>query len=138
MLCSAAHSFPYFTKFQVWRPKWFILRRKSSQGQHRLECHKSEEACLRGRHKTIITLQTLVRIETAISRTHSHVFKLIFEDTALFLSTENETDLKEWMQLIKKLMFPGPRTSSSLHTASPEGKFKKFVGFVLQFNRYSV
>lgn len=108
---------------KVWRQKWFTLRRKSPQKQHRLEYHKSEESCLRGKHTTIIPLQTLVGIEDSCSKTHEHVFKLVFRDgiKALFFSTDNDNELQEWTRIIKKLLFPGPKVVPASRLAYSEG-----------------
>eukprot|EP00794_Sanderia_malayensis_P019181 gene19181-21103_t len=110
---------------KVWRQKWFTLRRKSHQKhkQNRLEYHKSEDSCLRGKHTTIIPLHNLVGIDIATSKTHENVFKLIFRDgiKALFFSTTNHSDLQEWTRIIRKLIFPEPKTVTVLHGAHPIG-----------------
>eukprot|EP00112_Aurelia_sp_Birch-Aquarium-sp1_P000082 Seg1005.10 transcript_id=Seg1005.10/GoldUCD/mRNA.D3Y31 product="Dynein regulatory complex subunit 4" protein_id=Seg1005.10/GoldUCD/D3Y31 len=108
---------------KVWRQKWFTLRRKSGKKQHRLEYHKSEESCLKGKHTTIIPLQSLIAIELATSKTHEHVFKLVFRDgiKSLFFSTHNENEMKEWIRIIRKLIFPEPKAIPVTHGTSPEG-----------------
>lgn len=93
---------------QVWKRKWFILRRKSWQGNPRLEYHKSEESCLTVQNKTVVDLSSVVRIEECKSRSRHVSFKLIFNDTFMILSTDNESTMNEWVKMIKKLVLPGP------------------------------
>lgn len=115
----------------MWRQKWFTLRRKSGKKQHRLEYHKSEESCLKGKHTTIIPLQSLIAIELATSKTHEHVFKLVFRDgiKSLFFSTHNENEMKEWIRIIRKLIFPEPKAIPVTHGTSPEGRSPLFISF---------
>jgi len=113
---------------KVWRRKWFILRRKSGQQQHRLEYHKSEESCLRGKHTTIIPLQTLQKVEVATSKTQEHVFRLVFSDgiKCLFFATDNENEMNEWIRIIRKLILyisPEPKTIPIAQSTSAEGSF---------------
>ncbi|XP_065064492.1 uncharacterized protein LOC135690766 isoform X2 [Rhopilema esculentum] len=110
---------------KVWRQKWFTLRRKSGLKQHRLEYHKSEDSCLRGKHTTIIPLQTLIDVSISTSKTHENVFRLAFSDGIkwLFFATHNESEMKEWIRIIRKLIVPEPRVLPPLQGTCPEGLF---------------
>eukprot|EP00111_Clytia_hemisphaerica_P018671 TCONS_00055192-protein len=91
---------------QVWKRKWFILRRKSNQGNLRLEYHKSEESCMTVQNKTVVDLKSMVKIESCKSKSRTISFKLTFNDTFIILSTDNPNAMKEWVKMIKKLVLP--------------------------------
>ncbi|XP_057291264.1 uncharacterized protein LOC130613919 [Hydractinia symbiolongicarpus] len=112
---------------QAWRRKWFILRRKSSQGGPRLEYHKSEESCLNAQNKTVVELKTLTKIDDSNkSKSRSITFKLIFEDTFLTLSTQNTNNMNEWIRLIRKFVaLPVPKPTPLLPVV--EGSFQVTV-----------
>jgi len=95
---------------EAWKPKWFILRRKSCQGCPRLEYHKSEESCLLNHNKTVVDLKGLIKIEDNIkSKTKKFTIKLVFADTFLILSSTNENYMREWERLIRRLVLPEPK-----------------------------
>ena len=109
---------------KIWKRRWFILRRKSSQGSHRLEYFRSEDACLNSENKTIVSLETLKSIEKdSKSRTRSDVVKLVFSDTHLFIATDNkeENNMLEWVRLIKKFVLPDPKPTPI--TQRPDGSY---------------
>ena len=121
--------------FKVWKRKWFILRRKSWQGNPRLEYHKSEESCMTKQNKTVVDLSNVVKIEECKSKSRHVSFKLIFNDTFMFLSTDNESSMNEWVKMIKKLVLPGPSKMSLVKTEA--GKLFEifvFLYVVIPFN----
>ena len=114
---------------QAWKSKWFILRRKSSQGYTRLEYFKSEEACYHVRNKTVVDLRALKAVEESTkSRTRKTVCKLAFSDTFMHISSEDDVDMKEWVVSIKKLVLPSPNPGTCVQR--PEGTILK-VAFSL-------
>ena len=107
---------------QAWKHKWFILRRKSSQGYPRLEYYKSEEACFQIINKTVVDLRALRAVEESNkSKSRKITYKLAFTDTFIHISSDFQNNMKEWVRLIKKLVLPTPTPTS--HIPRPEGKF---------------
>jgi len=119
---------------QVWKRKWFILRRKSWQGDPRLEYHKSEESCLTIQSKTVVDLKSILKVEPCCSKSRMVSFKLIFNDTFIILSCDSENSMKEWMKMIKKLVLPDTTTIPRVHTEAGKNKRSKFWQETLHVN----
>ena len=116
------HLFAIFLSSQIWKRKWFVLRRKSPRGQPRLEYYLTEKACSDGKHHTTISLEHLVSVSRAHSRTHSYSFLLVGVEIKLFLSADNEKETLEWIQLIKELVLPEPKMYPSVQGGDIYGK----------------
>ncbi|XP_047133808.1 docking protein 1 isoform X1 [Hydra vulgaris] len=106
---------------QAWKQKWFLLRRKSSRGNVRLEYYRSEDSCLHKHNKKVLDLTWLKTIDELVySRSHRVCFKLIFKDFFILLAPDKE-NIREWIRLIKKLVFPQPIITEQLNR--PKGSF---------------
>lgn len=111
-----------FIYFQVWKRKWFVLRRKSPQGKPRLEYCSSEKSCAEGKNRTIITLDGITDITRAQSRTHAHTIMIVSKEVKLFLASGCEKESKEWLRLMKELVLPEPKMFPSIKGGDIYGK----------------
>ena len=112
---------------QAWKHKWFILRRKSSQGYPRLEYYKSEDACFQIINKTVVDLRDLRTVEESKSKSKKCTYKLAFTDTFIHISSMEDNNMKEWVRLIKKLVLPPQNPISYIPRPEGECEFLLFV-----------
>ena len=122
LVCLGVKELKMLINLQVWKRKWFVLRRKSPQGKARLEYYSSERSCTEGRNRTIITLDGITEIVRAQSRTHVHPIQIVSKEVKIFLAGDDEQDSQEWLKLMKELVLPEPKMFPSIEGGDIYGK----------------
>ncbi|XP_028392559.1 uncharacterized protein LOC114517110 isoform X2 [Dendronephthya gigantea] len=88
----------------AWKNKWFVLRRQTAGGSPRLECYRSEVACLSGQCKRWISLKDITSVaEGKSSRTHTNIFEILVNKNKYVFSVESLTERAEWISMIKDI-----------------------------------
>ena len=93
---------------QAWKNKWFVLRRQTSGGSARLECCRSEIACIQnGYCKRWIPLKNITSVDVGkSSRTHTNIFEIIVDKNKYVFSVESPEERAEWISMIKNITLP--------------------------------
>lgn len=93
--------------FKAWKKKWFVLRRQTSGGCARLECYRSELACLNGQCKHWIPLKNITSVaEGKSSRTHINIFEICVHKSKYVFSVESLDKRAEWISMIQDVALP--------------------------------
>lgn len=76
------------------------MRRETSAGVARLECYRSELACINGQCKRWIPLKDVSVNDSKTSKTHNNVFELISKKSKYVFSVESLAERAEWIAMI--------------------------------------
>ena len=80
------------------------MRRQTAGGSARLECYRSEVACLNGHCKRWISLKDITSVaEGKSSRTHTNIFELVVNKNKYVFSVESLMERAEWISMIKDI-----------------------------------